>query len=262
MGSSRNARSEALASCQEKGTLVCETQYLWPAFDPCRKYGTDCRACGRVSCPGCGAIGTLDHGCRRRHGRGMGPPLFLLPCHHPLGCRTNSRHSLRFLHSWRNRESRRLARRSPVVVRTSSFSWSADGEGLDATRQPDGQSDHVVSGSDLFRRCPNPGRALGMARGRAVEQAVPSVCAVLGGRNVGQQLEEPHGRLCQGPARPRQAMRSTRIHHTELMSNMGFQAAQPWLSTTSSRPLKPTYCQRWSLSCAAVELLRRIQTDS
>jgi hypothetical protein len=33
----------------------------------------------------------------------------------------------------------------------------------------------------------------------------------MGGWNVGEQLDEPHGRLFQGPTRPRQSM-SDRLH--------------------------------------------------
>src|SRR2546422_1958317 len=79
-----------------------------------------------------------------------------------------------------------LFRSTPVVVRTSSFFWSADGEGLDAKGHPNCQSDHVVCGSDFFRRCPKPGCVLGLALGCPGEQAVSSVCAVLGGRNLGR----------------------------------------------------------------------------
>ena len=129
--------------------LVSETQNLWPPFDRCRKCGTDCCDCSRFSCPSCGAISTLDHRCCRRHGRGMASPLLLLPCHCPLGGWPYSWHSLRFLYSRRDRESRRLACWSPLVVRTSSFSWSADGEGLYAKGQPDCQSDYVVCRSDV-----------------------------------------------------------------------------------------------------------------
>src|SRR5208283_477966 len=64
------------------------------------------------------------------------------------------------------------------------------------------------------------------------------------------------------PREPNCATDLRESHYTEFTSDMGFQAAQPWLSTTNSRPLKPMYCQRWSRTCAAVELLRRIQTDS
>src|SRR6266852_6150821 len=73
------------------------------------------------------------------------------------------------------------------------------------------QSDYVVCGNDVFSRCPNPGGALGMALGRPVEQVVCSGCAGMGGWNVGEQLDEPHGRLFQGPTRPRQSM-SDRLH--------------------------------------------------
>ncbi len=166
--------------------LVSETQNLWPPFDHGRKCDADLRIGGRLSCPCCGAISTLDHRCAFLHGRGMGSPLFLLPCHCALGGRTNSWHSLRFLHGRRDRESRRLACWTPLVVRTSSLFWSADGEALHARGQPDCQSDYVVCGSDVFRRCPNPRRALGMALGCPVEQVVFSGCAVLGGRNVGK----------------------------------------------------------------------------
>jgi hypothetical protein len=38
-----------------------------------------------------------------------------------------------------------------------------------------------------------PGCALGMALGRPVEQIVFSGCAGMGGRNVGEQLDEPRG---------------------------------------------------------------------
>ena len=141
------------------------------------------------------AIGTLNHDRSLRHARGMDPPLFLLPCY----CS--------------------LVRRTILGIR---FAFYTVGGTLDAECQPDGQSDYVVSGSDVFRRCPNPKRSLGMALGRPVEQAVLSFCAVLGGRNVGQQLEEPHRRLRQGPARPRQSMRSARTYHTEFTSLMGF----------------------------------------
>lgn len=131
--------------------IVSKPQNLWPTVDPYRKHGADCRDCNRVSGPGCGAIGRLGHDRRPSHARGMGTALLLLPCHRPLGRGTNSWYSLRLLHGWRNRKSRRLARRSAVVVRASSFSWSADGEGFDATCQPDCQSDHVVSRSDVLR---------------------------------------------------------------------------------------------------------------
>jgi len=190
----------------ERVRPVSGTQDLWSPFDHGRKCDADLWGCGRLSCPFCGAISSLDHRRGSRHGRGMGSPLFLLPCHRPLGCRKNSWHSLRFLHGRRDRESRRLAVGPPVVVRTSSFSWSADGEGLHAKGQPDCPSDYVVCGSDVFRRCPNPGCVLGMALGRPVEQVVFSGCAVLGGRNVGKQLDEPRGRLLEGPTRPRKSM--------------------------------------------------------
>ena len=199
--------ASAVGPKQEWGNLACETQNLRSPFDPGGEYGADCRDCSRVSCCGCCAIGTLYHDRSRRHGRGMDPLIFLLPCYCSLVHGTNSWHPLRFIHGRGNGKSRRLARRSLVVVRTSSFFWSADGEGLDAEGQPDGQSDYVVSGSDVFRRCSNPKRAMGMALGRPVEQAVLCFCAVLGGRNVGQQLEESHRRLRQGPAHP-QSMRS------------------------------------------------------
>ncbi len=55
------------------------------------------------------------------------------------------------------------------------------------------QSDDVVCGSNLFCHYPNPGCALGMALGRPVEQIVLSGCAGMGGRNVGEQLDEPRG---------------------------------------------------------------------
>src|SRR5207247_8161043 len=103
-------------------------------------------------------------------------------------------------------KSRRLARWTPLVVRTSSFFWSADGEGLHAKSQPDCQGDYVVCGSDVFRGCPKPGCVLGLALGCPGEQAVSSVCAVLGGWNVSQQLDKPRGRLCQSPAGARQYM--------------------------------------------------------
>jgi hypothetical protein len=174
---------------QEWVRLVSETQHLWPPFDHGRKCAADLWNCGRLSCPRCGAIGPLDHRCCCRLGCGMGSSLFLLSCHCPLGRRANSWHSLRFLHGRRHRESRRLACWTPLVVRTSSFFWSADGEGLYAKGQPDCQSDYVVCRSDIFRRCPNPGCALGMALWCPVGQVVFSGCVVLGGRNVGEYLD-------------------------------------------------------------------------
>src|SRR5207253_10359021 len=186
--------------------LVSETQDLWPAFGRGGKFGADCRACDRLSFPLSGAISTFDHSCRSCHGRGLGSPVFLLPRHRPLGCRTNSRHSLRFLYRRRDWQSRRLARWTPLVVRTSCLFWSADGEGLHADSQPDCQSDYVVCGSDFFRGCPKPGCVLGLALGCPGEQAVSSVCAVLGGWNLSQQLDKPRGRLCQSPAGARQYM--------------------------------------------------------
>ncbi len=166
--------------------LVSETQNLWQPFDHGRKCDADLWNCGRLSCARCGAISILDHRCDCRHGRGMDSPLFLLPCRRPLGCRTKSWHSLCFLHGRRDRESRRLARWTPVVIRTSSFFWSADREGLHAKGKAGCQSDYVVCGSDVFRCCPNPRRALGMALGCPVGQVVLSGCAFLGGRNVGK----------------------------------------------------------------------------
>jgi hypothetical protein len=68
-----------------------------------------------------------------------------------------------------------------VVVRASSFSWCADGESLDATRQPDGQSDYVVSGSHVFCRCPNPGRRSGRGA-RECQGASRSFCSRCSGR--------------------------------------------------------------------------------
>jgi hypothetical protein len=73
-----------------------------------------------------------------------------------------------------------------LVVRTSSFLWSADGKGLYAKGQPDCQSDYVVCRSNVFRHCPNPGGALGLAFACPMEQDVFSGCAVLGGRDVGK----------------------------------------------------------------------------
>ncbi len=139
-----------------------------------------------AACLALAAARSAHHRCCCRRGCGLGSPLFLLSCHCPLGGRANSWHSLRFLHGRRDRESRRLACWTPLVVRTSSFFWSADGEGLYAKGQPDCQSDYVVCGSDIFRRCPNPGCALGMVLWCPVEQVAFSGCAVLGGRNVGE----------------------------------------------------------------------------
>jgi hypothetical protein len=184
----------------------------------------------------------------------MGSPLFLLPCYRPLGCRTNSWHSLRFLYGRRNRESRRLARWTPVVVRTSSLSWSADGEGLHAKCQPHCQSDYVVCGSDVFSRCPNPGGALGMALGRPVEQVVCSGCAGMGGWNVGEQLDEPHGRLFQGPTRPRQSM-SDRLH---LLWKSGRLERSRW---RGGRFACTSLIRRWSLEGLTVARYDDVNMD-
>ena len=186
--------------------LVSETQNLWPPFDPCWECGTDCWSYRRLPCFCIGAISTLGHRCRFLHGRGMGAPLFLLPCYRPLVCRTNAWHSLYFLHSRWNRESRRLACRPPLGIRTSSFFGSTDEEGLHAQCQPDCQSDYVVCGSNVFRCYTYLGRALGMARWRRLEQVVFTICAVLGGRNVGEQLDESRRRLFQSPTSPRQCV--------------------------------------------------------
>jgi hypothetical protein len=191
-----------------------ETQNLWPPFDHSGKCGADCWGYSCLSCPRCGAISTLERSCGRRHGRGMGSPLFLLPCHRPLGRRTNSWHSLRFLHGRRNRESRGLAPRPPVAVRTSSFFWSADGEDLHAKGSPDCHSDYVVCGSDVFRRYPHPVHALGVALGHPEGKVIFSAWVVLGGRNVGEQLDEPRWRLFQGSTRSPQSM-SDRVHVME-----------------------------------------------
>ncbi len=187
----------ANAALKRRSSTVYSAQWLKPAalarlllqgLKPCstQRRCADCRACDRLSFPLSGAISTFDHSCRRCHGRGLGSPVFLLPRHRPLGCRTNSRHSLRFLYRRRDRKSRRLARWTPLVVRTSSFFWSADGEGLHAKSQPDCQGDYVVCGSDVFRGCPKPGCVLGLALGRSWEQAVFSICARMGGGNVGK----------------------------------------------------------------------------
>ncbi len=183
---STQRRCVAVGRKHERVRLVSETQDLWPTVGRGWKFGADCRACDRLSFPLSGAISTFDHSCRRCHGRGLGSPVFLLPRHRPLGCRTNSRHSLRFLYRRRDRKSRRLARWTPLVVRTSSFFWSADGEALHAKSQPDCQGDYVVCGSDVFRGCPKPGCVLGLALGRSWEQAVFSICARMGGGNVGK----------------------------------------------------------------------------
>src|ERR1700693_4960049 len=93
-------------------------------------------------------------------------------------------------------------------VRASPLFWSADGEGIDAASQPNGQGNHVVGGSDVFRRCSDAGRALRMEIGRSRQQAGSDLCGVLGSRNVGQQLEEPHRRLYEGAPRPRPLMKA------------------------------------------------------
>jgi hypothetical protein len=134
----------AVSCIYEWGNPVSEAQNLWSDFNCGRKLGADCRTCGRLPCSRRGAIRTSGLGCHLRHDCGMAPPLFLLPRHCPLGGRTNSWRSLRFLHCRRDREFRRLARWPPLVIPTSSFLWSADGEDFYAKGEPDGQSDHVV----------------------------------------------------------------------------------------------------------------------
>jgi hypothetical protein len=171
---------------QEGGRVVSETQNFWAAFDLGGECGADLRGCGRLFCACCGAIGALDYRGCCGHGRGMGSPLFLLPCNCPLGGGTNFGDSIRVLHRGRDWESGRLACWTAVGVRASSFFWSADGEGLDGKGQPDCESDYVVCGSDFFRRCANVGRVLGVALGCAVEQIVFSGCAGLGDGNIGE----------------------------------------------------------------------------
>ena len=64
----------------------------------------------------------------------------------------------------------------------------------------------MVCGSDRFRRYPDPGRAMGLALGRSVEQVVFSSFGRMGGWNAGEQLDEPVRRLFQGPTRSGQSM--------------------------------------------------------
>src|ERR1700686_5274745 len=157
--------------------FISETKGFWPAFDRGWKSGTAWWASGRLFGSRSGGICTLNHHVRRRHGRGLGAAVFLLSRYRSLDDRPSSWHSLRFLHRRWNREPRRLAYWSAVVVRASSFFWSTDGENLHAKSQPDGQSHHVVGGSYVFCGCPNSGRALGLALGRSGQQAVSSICA-------------------------------------------------------------------------------------
>jgi len=140
----------------------------------------------------------------------MGAALFLLPWYRPLGGGTASGDTLRFLHHRWNRESGRLAGWAAAGIRTSSFLWGADGEGFPAECQPHGQSDDVVGGSDVFRSGPNPGGVLGVAFGRSAWLAVFFDRVGMVGWNIVEQLEEPHGRLFQGPAGPRQFLRDRR----------------------------------------------------
>src|SRR6266478_3618461 len=94
-----------------------------------------------------------------------------------------------------------------MAVRASPLLWCADGEGLDAESQSDGQGNHVVGRSDVFRRYSDTGRALRMEGERSRQQAVSDLCGVLGNRNAGQQLEEPHRRLFESTPRPLSRMK-------------------------------------------------------
>ena len=136
----------------------------------------------------------------------MDPPLFLLPCDSSLVCGAYAGYSLCVLYSRRDGESGRMASWPPMAIRTSSISWSANEEGLHAECQSDFSSDDVVRRSDFFCPASDPSCALGMGLGHPLRQAGFWLCDVLGGRNVGEQLDEPDRGLFQGATCSKRSM--------------------------------------------------------
>src|SRR5216684_2933830 len=174
---SENNKRETLAFCRRvSGRLEClkfisATKDLWPCLHHFRKYHADRRARSCLRRSRSSAIRPLETRRYRRHARSLDPPLLLLPRNRALG------------------------------VRTSPFLRCANRQSLDAESQSDGRGNHVVGGSDVFRRCSNAGRFLRLERERSRQQAVFDFCGVLGNRNAGQQLEEPHLRLFESAPR-------------------------------------------------------------
>src|SRR5437879_1742090 len=99
-------------------------------------------------------------------------------------------------------------------LRASPLLWSANGEGLNAKRQPDGQGNHVVGRSDVVRSGSNAKHVLRTESGYSRQQAVSGLCRVLGNRNAGQQLEKPHRRLFESAPRPSFFMNSRAVAHS------------------------------------------------
>jgi hypothetical protein len=164
----------------------------------CRKRNSNCRARSGLCRPCFGSIHPIEGCCDCCHDRSVAPPLLLLPRHRALGRRKASRHSLRFLHRRRDRQSQRLSRRAAVAVRASPILWSADRKGFDAESCSNGQSNHVVRWSYVIRGDSNIERVLRPQRASPRQQYVSNFCVLLGARNSGQQLAEQHGRLFQG----------------------------------------------------------------
>src|SRR6266478_4414007 len=71
---------------------------------------------------------------------------------------------------------------------------------IGGTGKPEGESNHVVGGSDLLRPGSDPGRDLRVAFRCPRQQTISDLRRDLGDRNLGQQLDEPHRRLLQGAA--------------------------------------------------------------
>jgi hypothetical protein len=171
---------------RESYRFTSEAQGFWPALDRGWKSCAGGRVGGSLFCPFRSPVREVNSSCSRGNGRGLGASLLLLSCYRSLDGRPNSWHSVRFLHGRRNWESRGLAGWTPMAVRASSFFWSTDGEGFHAKGQPDGQSDYVVCGSDIFRRGSNSGRVVRVAFGGSGEQAVSSFFAWMGSGDVGK----------------------------------------------------------------------------
>src|SRR6266446_1151439 len=91
-------------------------------------------------------------------------------------------------------------------VRASPVLRRSDRQALDAESQPNGESNHVVGGSDLLRRSPDPWCDLRVALRCTRQQTVSDLRGDLGDRNLSQQLDEPHRRLLQGAACVRPSM--------------------------------------------------------
>jgi hypothetical protein len=183
----------------ERIQFGAEAEGVSAPFDHCGKCNPDWRPDGSRAGSRGDTIGILQYNRLSRTAGRLDIALFLLPCHRSFCCRANPRHPLRVLHDRGDGKSRRLAGSSSLDFRTSSFFWSTDGKGFHAKCKSNRKGHYVVCRRDVIGLCSNPVCVLGLASRHSAQRNIASHCAGMVGRNVVQQLEKQHGRLCEGP---------------------------------------------------------------